>query len=697
MGGSNSLTVKVADEKTERTAVAVYLKESLRYILHVQSYPITEVQISYSGDFSGTEKTNFDMESKSPFVITLNAPAVHQNYKFDHWEASGIGEEGRTIISEFTKLEIIVKREITAKAYYTQMSEAFISKIQWNREPPIASLNSFYYSEGMAREHGMFIWWDGYYLEGIYAYVTVQNPTDSTFYGKIIWNLISPDGSYVCSETVPGGLVFLEVASHDSKNIKLFIRNTQTFPSELKPGTYTLEVKLAKKTGLTSYEVTDTLTSSIKLVDNEPAVTYPIKDVDRNGDLEPIMGKVFTFFDPSVDFEKLSLPQKIIVAADILFSLITIAAAVPAGLNDVHEPVIAETLLATSPALETAEVKITDKGLQKTSGSVGIKTLQIDWWNVVHYPEPGFASFFGANYDRAIITVIIPTCVDIVDKGGAHLCFKDDKNFYLVWIETGVDKLIKPSGSDEYTLPIKPNGQYTIKIEPKPWNQIKKIEIKASVALQFGPFGAPPSPDSLIYNYTKWIEDPENVYWGTVGLDGNCIEVDIPTIESGTIVSLHETQHKLYLHIYDSDGRHVGFNHESNQTEIQIPGATYEDLGNGIIIILPCSTTNFKTVIDAKSAQEENESYELTVVTVKDNEVIDQKNVTSNIKKEAKHAYDVQISPQGEIVTIQNEETVPWWVQHQLWTITGVIATVAALIISIALNKKRKAYRPSVC
>jgi len=120
IGESNSLTVIVNDERTERTAVAVYLKEPLRYILHVQSHPIAGVQISYSGDFSGNEKTNFDIESKSPFVIILNAPAIHQNYKFDHWEVSGIGEEGRTITSEFTKLEIIVKREITATAYYAR-------------------------------------------------------------------------------------------------------------------------------------------------------------------------------------------------------------------------------------------------------------------------------------------------------------------------------------------------------------------------------------------------------------------------------------------------------------------------------------------------------------------------------------------------------------------------------------------------
>jgi len=99
-------------------------------------------------------------------------------------------------------------------------------------------------------------------------------------------------------------------------------------------------------------------------------------------------------------------------------------------------------------------------------------------------------------------------------------------------------------------------------------------------------------------------------------------------------------------------------------------------------------------VVDTKYAQEENESYEHTVVTVKDNEVIDQKSVTSSIKKEAKHAHTVQINPQGETVTIQNGETVPWWIQHQLSILTCAILIVVIATIAIALIRKRKRCKP---
>lgn len=32
--------------------------------------------------------------------------------------------------------------------------------------------------------------------------------------------------------------------------------------------------------------------------------------------------------------------------------------------------------------------------------------------------------------------------------------------------------------------------------------------------------------------------------------------------KEGTLVYLQETEHKLYLHVYDSQGRHVGMNYE---------------------------------------------------------------------------------------------------------------------------------------
>jgi len=166
---------------------------------------------------------------------------------------------------------------------------------------------------------------------------------------------------------------------------------------------------------------------------------------------------------------------------------------------------------------------------------------------------------------------------------------------------------------------------------------------------------------------------------------------------SGTVVMLTETQHRLYLHIYDENGRHVGLNYETGTIETQIPSCSYYDFNNGTAIVLPLNMTNFKVIVDAKYAQEENESYELTVITIKNYEVLDQKNRASDITKGAKHVYMIHISQEGEIAKIQNEETIPWWIQHQLWIIAGVIVIVAVATATIAFIRKQKRYKTNVC
>jgi parallel beta-helix repeat protein len=87
-----------------------------KYILHVQSYPITGIGISYSGDYSGTGITNFDVGPKgAPFTVTLTAPSNYQVYQFDHWDLDGV-------ISRSSIITVKVEegnRERTAMAVYS--------------------------------------------------------------------------------------------------------------------------------------------------------------------------------------------------------------------------------------------------------------------------------------------------------------------------------------------------------------------------------------------------------------------------------------------------------------------------------------------------------------------------------------------------------------------------------------------------
>jgi len=90
---------------------------SLNYILHVQSSPITGISISYTGDYSGSGTTNFDIGPKtSPFTVTLTAPSTYQNYRFSYWQLDGIN------MGAADSLEVVVNethKTRTATAIYS--------------------------------------------------------------------------------------------------------------------------------------------------------------------------------------------------------------------------------------------------------------------------------------------------------------------------------------------------------------------------------------------------------------------------------------------------------------------------------------------------------------------------------------------------------------------------------------------------
>jgi len=81
-----------------------------------------------------------------------------------------------------------------------------------------------------------------------------------------------------------------------------------------------------------------------------------------------------------------------------------------------------------------------------------------------------------------------------------------------------------------------------------------------------------------------------------------------------SLVMLKETGRKLLLHVYDKEGRHVGYNHELERTEINIPGSEYYDLGTFILIGLPAELQSFTFMVDATLAEQDMENYTVDVV-----------------------------------------------------------------------------------
>jgi hypothetical protein len=94
----------------------------------------------------------------------------------------------------------------------------------------------------------------------------------------------------------------------------------------------------------------------------------------------------------------------------------------------------------------------------------------------------------------------------------------------------------------------------------------------------------------------------------------NLLDLKSLSASLGTVVHLQETQSKLYLHVYDINGNHVGFNIQQNITEVNIPGAGYYDYQNGMIdVVLPANLDNFTIDVDGSQAHYAHENFTLQI------------------------------------------------------------------------------------
>jgi parallel beta-helix repeat protein len=122
---------------------------------------------------------------------------------------------------------------------------------------------------------------------------------------------------------------------------------------------------------------------------------------------------------------------------------------------------------------------------------------------------------------------------------------------------------------------------------------------------------------------------------------------------SGVSIILKETEHHLFLHVYDSQGRHVGLNYSNNETEIGAPYAYYFDNSNGTItVILPSWNSSCRAVVDAAFAQGPKENYNLTITTASNGQTIDQKLILATIDNGTRNEYNITISQNGTLLLV---------------------------------------------
>jgi len=156
--------------------------------------------------------------------------------------------------------------------------------------------------------------------------------------------------------------------------------------------------------------------------------------------------------------------------------------------------------------------------------------------------------------------------------------------------------------------------------------------------------------------------------------------------KSGSTTQLREQQHKLYLHIYDNQRRHVGLNYESNKTEMGIPDSWYYDNLNGsTVIILPADILNYKIVIDAIFSNRTSEFYDLTITNMRDEEISDETVFQSLIKKGETQELTVKISQEGRIILPQQ---ILWWQRY--WYMLVALAIILGGISCLFIRRRKQ-------
>jgi len=120
------------------------------------------------------------------------------------------------------------------------------------------------------------------------------------------------------------------------------------------------------------------------------------------------------------------------------------------------------------------------------------------------------------------------------------------------------------------------------------------------------------------------------------------------TKPKSTTIKITHPGHELFLNVYDSTGRHIGYDPE-NPTRLgidaEIDGALYLDMENGTkIIILPEGLEEFEVVVDGRFMEEPEEPYELTYTIGEGDELIFEETLEATIEEGTSHSMPVQVT-----------------------------------------------------
>jgi hypothetical protein len=654
MGGSLTLTVKIDDEKRERTAVAVYSKEVIEYTLHVKSEPVLGVSISYSGDYSGTGTTSFDIGPKnSCFRVVLTAPSEFQNYKFVYWyipELKLITVENPficyhlkaytsfnelTAIAVFSKDTSVIDLKTVPVDYtgvITLVERGFeeyagTQELKFNVDQKLTNLIAWFHIS-------RYDW----YPEG-----PLSTPKE---YPNINFNIriSSPLGTEY-SVTMNTSRGFTDVwipipePAQGSWTMKIIAFTEDSVSTKCK---YTLDIKEDKTSIVKSLSVINLKTGH---VEEKFGCSLWIEAWDSKEKVNPLM--------PS--------------SKEPFFYVVSVTLHSDFGLEENFPNIIAvgyDDVLGKK--YEDASLYVDNGGYE---GFDEVRDLDD--------PNIQFASKWSFESLKNILP-IIGYAADILEV------LKDFHNLYVQDLFKPVVKeafKIYSESMDDNELDI---ISFNVPASLKNWKEsdrVRRVSVFFNLSL---------SPTSCLEIYTGLaLQHKSGEYY--------YIKPHILSFKvSGTTVTLTEEQQKLYLNLYDNKGHRVGFDVNEGVVKEEIEGARYIDFMNGTtIIVIPPEYKDLQIIVDASHAEEQQEYYNLTMTYITQNGSQIANNFQGVICKNELQKLKVNIS--GSSINIEEiKEAIPWWIQHQLWIIAGVMVAAVVATATFALIRKQKRHKTKV-
>jgi parallel beta-helix repeat protein len=435
----------------------------------------------------------------------------------------------------------------------------YISEVELNRFTKIISEHAMNVREGSLLE--IIGCWG--LAEGLHAYIQVSNPLLENANVRIKWQVVNINGDVLLEDEIPSGMLksySIPPGESLTANAKLQFKGPL---GKIQVGEYIIKFELKQKSGIFKYQIIDTKEMSLTVKPGvEPTVSYPRGDYDNDGEVESPQGKEYSLFKEG--------EVKVLDALEYVANLLWLFIQVKAGKEPSDLPWHGYFELEgklEQGAAKTGEIYLIPEWGERKE----YKVLNILWGNA-WYQEPNWQNPVAIEYDRAVVSLILPSSIDIIDDGGADYCVEDEETIQLTWIYEAPDKLLRSTPRGHALN--KPICPYRVKIKPKHDNDQDKIKAEAFLRLEVGPLRGrvsevvnypskvKPQDIASIYDYNKWQQSPNDVYWAIIGTCQTEVEVKVFLPSTRGIRSVIYPEDSVWginknyiLELYDISGR----------------------------------------------------------------------------------------------------------------------------------------------